>query len=79
VFSFYKELCDPQEVWPLRKLCLELTSEMIALIFNMDAFMFILDFLQTSIKPYVVSTSADTPTAIEEENQKKKTENWVRI
>jgi hypothetical protein len=68
VFSFYKELCGPQEVWPLRKLCLELAPDMIALISSMDAFMFILDFLQTSLKPYVVSTTADTPTAIEEEN-----------
>jgi hypothetical protein len=68
VFSFYKELCGLQEVWPLRKLCLELAPEMIALIFNMDAFMFILDFLKSSIKPYVVSTSADSPTAIDEEN-----------
>ena len=64
-------------MWPLRKLCLEVAPDMIALLSDMDAFLFILNFLKLSLKPYEAQPSNET-NGIEEEQHRKKTELWVR-
>ena len=49
VFSIFKKCCQPSEIWGLRKLCLQLAPELIAVVNDTEAFKFILDFLKSSI------------------------------
>jgi hypothetical protein len=67
-------------VWGLRKLCLTIAPDMIALLENNDAFIVILEFLKTSLQPYkeATATKSDAPLDQEEESQRKKNEHWVR-
>jgi hypothetical protein len=58
----------------LRKLCLEVAPELIALLSNMDGYIFVLNFLKTSLKPYRGIPGMDK----EEEVVKKKNELWIR-
>jgi len=39
----------PDELWSLRKLCLQLAPELIAFLDDTEAFKFILDFLKVSL------------------------------
>ncbi len=49
VFSIFKKCCMPGEIWGLRKLCLQLAPELIAVLDDTEALKFILDFLKISI------------------------------
>lgn len=52
VFQIYKKFTHSSEVWGLRRLCLTLAPEMIQLLDPSDteAFKFIIEFLQRSLK-----------------------------
>lgn len=49
VFSIFKKCCMPGELWSLRKICLQLAPELIAVLDDTEALKFILDFLKISL------------------------------
>lgn len=70
VYSIFKKCCVPDELWSLRKLCLQLAPELIANLDDTEALKFILDFLKVSLL---------RPGDQEDEDaQQKKNEGWVR-
>lgn len=71
MFPIFKQCCHPQEVWGLRRLCLQLAPELVEFLDpakDTEALKFILDFLQVSLKKQ--SSSADSGASAEK---------WVRV
>lgn len=70
VFTIYKKFSHGQEVWGLRRLCIQVAPEMVELLdsTDVDAIKFILDFLAVSLKKPSPSLPMD----------QKSSEKWVR-